>query len=466
MSPVQSPEFGTLLRHHRRAAGLSQEALAEKAGLSVEAIGVLERGRRHAPHAGTIRTLAKALGLSGQEHAALKEAAQRHQGTRASASCTETYQQPPLADLFPPSRPLPVPLIAPIGQERELDAVTALLRGGARLLALTGPGGAGKTLLALHAASAAQDLFPDGAAYVPLAALPDAAALAATHAYLLDARARGEQSLPENVVAPLRGKRRLLLIDNYERIASAAPLLADLCETCPDLTVLAISRAALRVRGVTELAVPPLALPAPACSSDIDEFAQCPAIQLFVRRARDVRPSFALTDADAGMVAEICRCLDGLPLAVELAAAHASMLSLPDLLEGLDQQPLDVLTVAGSPCDLPPRQRSLRASLDWSCDHLDPTTRVVLRRLAACTDGCTFEAATSACADIAMPAGGGDIFGCVSTLVDNHLLTIDHAGDNPHLTMPALARAYALQCLCEGEVNESGEECSFARTDK
>jgi transcriptional regulator with XRE-family HTH domain len=258
MSLRQPSAFGILLKQDRLATGLSQAVLAEQAGVSVDAISMLESGTRQAPHPETIRLLAKALRLSEQQHAALTDAAaqQRRRGPRVAPSV-------PLAALFPPTQALPVPLVSPIGREREFDAVTALLRGGARLLILTGPGGAGKTLLALHAAHAARDAFPDGVAYLPLAALPDPTALAATIARLLGVRDRGGQALPDTAIDDLQGKRRLLVLDNYELIAAAAPLLVDLCAACPDLTILVISRVALHVRGAPEVAVPPCPCPTP-----------------------------------------------------------------------------------------------------------------------------------------------------------------------------------------------------------
>ncbi len=375
MSSRQPSAFGILLKQYRLAADLSQAVLAEQAGMSVDAISMLESGTRQAPRPDTVKLLAEALRLSEQQHTELAAAAPHHRRPRAIPDDAPD-PEPALADLFPPTQALPVPLVSPIDRERELDALTALLRGGTRLLVVTGPGGAGKTLLALHAAHAARDLFPDGLAYLPLAALPDPAALAATHARLLETRDRGGQALPDAALDSLQDKRRLLVLDNYERIAAAAPLLADLCAACPDLTILIISRVALHVRGAPEVAVPPLALPDPAATRMPTgaDLAQSPAVCLLVERARDARPGFALTEANAGPIADICRRLDGLPLALELAAAHVKMLPPSELLARLEQQP-DILT--NGPCDLPPRQRTMEACLDWSCDTLDAATRAV-----------------------------------------------------------------------------------------
>ncbi len=462
MSPTQVSAFGTLLKQHRQAAGLSQEALAERATLSIEAISTLERGTRHAPRPDTIRLLSKALRLSEQQHAALAAAAPCHRHPRDASDRDTPYADPdptPLADLFPPTQALPVPLIDPIGRECELDAVTTLLRSGKRLLTLTGSGGAGKTLLALHAANAARDAFPDGVAYLPLAAFPDPAALAAAHARLLAVRDRGGQALPEDAIGDLRGKRRLLVLDNYELIAAAAPLLVDLCAACPLLTLLVISRVALHVRGAPDIQLRPLALPNPDATHmpTAADLAQSPAVQLFVERAQEIAPGFTLTDANAGTAVEICRRLDGLPLALELAAPHVKLLPLPDLLARLERQPA---ILADGPCDLPPRQRTMDACLDWSYDLLDPTARAVFRRLAVFAGGCMFDTAATVCAGIdaaSDPAARvGDIFGHLTTLVDNNLLVMEQDGDEQRLTMPALVRAYALRQLrCSGEEDEA-----------
>jgi len=232
-------------------------------------------------------------------------------------------------------------------------------------------------------------------------------------------------------------------------------LLVDLCAACPDLTILVTSRVALHVRGVTEITVPPLALPDPAPLPAVAELAQSPAVQLFVTRAQDARPGFALTEANAGMIVEICQRLDGLPLALELAAPHVKMFPLPDLLARLERQP-DIL--AHGPCDLPPRQRTMDACLDWSYALLGPAARAVFHRLAAYADGCTFDAAVTVCADIdaaSEPAARiGDIFGHLTTLVDNHLLMMEQDGDEQRLTMSALVRAYALRHLrCSGDAS-------------
>jgi len=274
-----------------------------------------------------------------------------------------------------------------------------------------------------------------------------------TIARLLAIRDDDEQPFPPDTPNDQGSTRRLLVLDTYERFAASAPLLLDLCTARPDLTILVTSRVALPVRGATEVAVPPLALPARAPRLAVAELAQSPAVQLFVARAQDARPGFALTEANAGMIVEICQRLDGLPLALELAAPHVKMFPLPDLLARLERQP-DIL--AHGPCDLPPRQRTMDACLDWSYDLLDSTARAVLRHLAAYADGCTFDVAATVCAgiDVAVdPAARvGGIFGHLTTLVDNHLLMMEQDGDEQRLTMSALVRAYALrQRRCSGE---------------
>ncbi len=457
MSPRQSSAFGTLLKQNRLAAGLSQEALAARSGVSADAISMLERGARQVPHATTIRLLAEALRLSGQEHATLMAAA-RHRRPRdpAGGAALDANSDPapdvPLAALFPPARALPRPLVTPLGRERELNALTALLRDlTRRLLVVTGPGGVGKTLLALHAAHAARDAFPDGVSYVPLAAVPPSGPVATAVTRMLAARERDEPALPDATLDGLRDKRRLLVLDNYERVATAAPLLIDLCEDCPGLTILAISRVALHLHGERRFPVPPLSLPAPAPSPEVAELGDYAAIRLFMERAQEAAPGFTLTEANASMVAEVCQRLDGLPLALELAATRLNALPLPDLLARLDRAYSDtsLQLLAGGPCDLPPRQRTMEACLDWSYGLLAPAARAVLCRLAVSADGCTFDAAASVCVGIdaaGEPAARvGDIFGHLTTLVDSHLLVMEQDGNVQRLTMPALVRAFALR---------------------
>lgn len=310
---LRSLRFADLLRRHRAAADLTQEELAERATLSVQAISALERGWRRYPRRETVRLLAVALGLDAAESGHFLAASRRRD---------EPTPVPPVAPPLTPGN-LPAPSNPLIGRATAVAAAVAHLRApGTRLLTVTGPGGIGKSRLALAVAELLRAEYPDGVFFVPLAALDDPELVVAAIARPLGIVAQGARPLRDTLLDALRDKRLLLLLDNFEHLLPAVALVEEMLTACREMTILTTSRAALRSRWEHEAPLAPMALPE-AGSDDPAAIGGTPAVALFVARAAAIRPDFRLTGENATAVTAICRRLDGLPLAIETSPRMA-----------------------------------------------------------------------------------------------------------------------------------------------
>jgi transcriptional regulator with XRE-family HTH domain len=304
--------FGDLLRRHRDSAHLTQEDLAARTGLTPQAISLLERGERRRPHRYTVGKLAEGLELTDSERARFELAARGPSARPATVS--------------PSQYDLPIPPTPLIGRDVEVMTIARLLhRVEVRLLTLTGPGGVGKTRLAVAVAERSREAFADGVLVVPLAPLRDAALVPSVLAETLGIREVAGQALQETLARRLQDKHMLLVFDNFEHLLTAALVLGELVGRCPQLTILVTSRTALRLGGEHQFPVPPLPLPDTALQGPAEASERSPAAELFRQRAQAAKPTFELTDANGAVVAQLCRRLDGLPLAIELAAGRIKL---------------------------------------------------------------------------------------------------------------------------------------------
>jgi excisionase family DNA binding protein len=382
----------------------------------------------------------------------------------ALASYQERQRQPgrrrrapprPLLRFVEPSRgpafEIPRPLTPFLGREREVAAVLALLgQPDVRLLTLTGPGGTGKTRLALRVAEEVASHYADGVAFVPLAAVADYRLIPSAVAQALGVREYSRRTTVEQVIAALRDRHLLLILDNFEHVLPASPFVADLLAACPNLTTLATSRAMLRLSGEQRFPVPPLALPEPAAGVTTKAIGEAEAVQLFIARARAAEPDFVLDDQNAATVAAICQHLDGLPLAIELAAARVAVLPPQALLARMERR---LLLLTDGPRDSPQRLRTMRDAIAWSYDLLPPAEQALFRRLAIFAGGWTLEAAEAvAGADI-------DVVRGLSALVASSLVRQEGSSDDaPRFQMLETLREFGREQLAAAGEEVDGRE--------
>ena len=340
------------------------------------------------------------------------------------------------------SSAIPVPITPLVGRENDVRTVLALLqRDGVRLLTLFGPGGVGKTRLALEVASRAEHLFPDGVYFVPLAEVRDAPTMEARIAHSVGVRSAGDASIADALRTYLDGRRALIVLDNFEQLLDAAPRVSALLTHCRDVRTIVTSQALLRVYGEHELGVEPLAVADAHLASQPRVAAESPAVRLFMDRAVAARSSFVIDDSNAASVISICASLDGVPLAIELAAARMKSMT-PDAVLAKLRTSLEVLT--GGARDLPDRQRTMRGAIAWCYDLLHDDERALFRRLAAFAGGATLPAAAAVCGD----GGDGRIDELLASLVDHSLLRqhTDAAGET-RFTMLRPIHAFAADVL-------------------
>jgi len=437
--------FGSHLRTLRERAGFTQEELATIAGLSVHAVSALERGKRRRPHVETMRALSAALDLTAETRDAFFGSARPPDQPTAVDELTGVS--------------LPVPPTILLGRERDVLTLRQWLADpAARLITLIGPGGVGKTRLALELARAIADEGATRVVFVPLAAIRDPAFVESAIAEalgLVDVTAR---DLPRRARVACENHSTLLVLDNFEQVLDAAPPVADLLTSVPLLRLLVTSRAPLHVRGEREYVVGPLELEADSDALTPADLARAPAVRLFVARVRDVQPDFRLTSANGPTVAATCRRLDALPLALELAAPWIKVLSIEDLLRRLTH---DALLSTAGPRDLPQRQQTMNATVAWSYQLLRPDEQRAFRRLGALPGRFSIDAAAMVLAGRGgSPARSDQVLGTVADLIDKSLLLRSEtsAPDRPRYEMLETVRAYAaLELTASGERDDALE---------
>jgi predicted ATPase len=438
MGKAPVSHFGEMLKRLRLDSGLSQEGLAERARMSVSAIGALERGERRAPYRDTVALLATGLGLSGTDRAELEAAALRGRGRR------------PRADAVPAARNnLPARLSSFVGRDEEIAEITALTQTR-RLITVTGSGGVGKTRTVTEVARRLLLERRDEVWFVDLSPISDGAFAVSAIAAVLEVSLSPDMNAVANLTGPLQARTLLLILDNCEHvIEEAAEIAGAILRTCPGITILATSRERLDIEGEQVYRLPSMAVPAKDPVS-AEEALRCTSFRLFIERGTAADFHLELTAERVRTGSEICRRLEGIPLAIELAASRLPAFGFAALNEHLKEH----FVFSGGPRDRPQRQRTMLAAVAWSYDLLSEPERVLLRRLAMFRGGVTVEAAETVCADATLSSGS--ISDLLPALVEKSLLTMNSAADRRRYGMLESVRAFASSKLTEAD--------EFART--
>lgn len=451
--------FGRWLRERRKALDMTQEKFADRVGCAMSTIEKIERGRRR-PSEQVAERLAEILGLPAEERAIFVRWARGvTEAAPPSLPIRPTIQKPqgdiPAGATSPyPGPTLPASLTSFVGREREVARVRSLVwRADVRLLTLTGPPGIGKTRLALTVASSLGGEFEDGVWFVPLAPLNDPALVPTTIAKTLGLKETPDQPVEVALRAHLRDKQLLLILDNFEQVVEAARSVSALLADAPRLKVLVTSRAVLRVYGEHEFAVPPLSLPDLEEGASPETIAGYASVALFVQRAQAALSDFELTPDSSRAVAEICVRLEGLPLAIELAAARIKTFSPQSMLERLGRR---LSLLVGGPLDRTPRQRTLRGAIEWSYSLLDESEKRLFRRLSVFVGGCAPDAVETVCGPLAVPHD--DTIQALESMRDKSLLNDTLAGGEPRFGMLETIREYG-----QAQLRESGEAAAIQR---
>ena len=431
--------FGELLKRHRTAAGFSQEQLAELAGVSTDAISLLERGLRRAPQKATLNLLLATLALNDSERIEIEEAARLARGRGPSHGENLPSNLPPRLTSF-------------VDREQERSEIKALLHSH-RLVTVVGTGGAGKTRCAIEIAAEMLDDFGDGVWLAELAPISDPGLVSAAIARALRVQQAPDRSIGEKLLAYLKRKRLLLIFDNCEHVLDEVRRVAtEILVHCPDVRILATSRENLAITGEQVYRMPSLPVPAISALPSADEMSQYGAMQLFSDRAVAADSRFALTIESAPHVAEICRRLDGIPLAIELAAARVKVLSPRDLARRLDER-FRVLT--GGDRAAFPRHRTMRALIDWSYDLLSDDERALFRTLAIFRGIFTLKNVAMVYSE---DAGEVAVFDLLSSLIDKSLVQTETTGGDTAYRLLESTREYAREKL-----SSAGEQDAAAR---